>query len=97
MPEMFYTPEQAAEILRLNPATVRRQLKRGDLRGVKRGRVWRVPESALSEPTPDSISKPDSWADAAERAAPIYERSLASGGELTAITAASGDFYEVEG
>lgn len=48
---MLLTIEQAAERLQLHRDTVRRQIKRGALRGVKRGRVWRVPESALTEET----------------------------------------------
>jgi excisionase family DNA binding protein len=47
--EMLLTIEQAAERLQLHRDTVRKQLKRGALRGLKRGRVWRVPESALQE------------------------------------------------
>jgi len=47
MAEMYLTPEQVAARLQLHPETVRRQLKSGVLRGVRRGRVWRVPESAL--------------------------------------------------
>ncbi len=54
MMEMLLTVEQAAERLQLHPETVRRQLKRGELRAIKRGRVWRVPESALGEATPDT-------------------------------------------
>lgn len=50
--EMLLTLEQAATRLQLHRDTVRRQLKRGQLRGVKRGRVWRVPESALEEASP---------------------------------------------
>jgi excisionase family DNA binding protein len=52
MNEMLLTIEQAAERLQLNPATVRRQCQRGALRGIKRGRQWRVPESALMESAP---------------------------------------------
>jgi excisionase family DNA binding protein len=67
--EMLLTVEQTAERLQLSPLTVQRQLKRGALRGIKRGRVWRVPESALlesSHPVPfDSLKTP------AERAAAI--------------------------
>lgn len=48
MAEMYLTPDQVAARLQLHPETVRRQLKSGVLRGVRRGRVWRVPESALS-------------------------------------------------
>lgn len=55
---MFLTVEQTAERLQLSPLTVQRQLKRGALRGVKRGRVWRVPESALGESSPPSVSTP---------------------------------------
>jgi len=50
MAEMYLTPEQVAARLQLHPETVRRQLKTGRLRGVRRGRVWRVPESALESP-----------------------------------------------
>lgn len=48
MAEMYLTPEQVAARLQLHPETVRRQLKAGVLRGVRRGRLWRVPESALA-------------------------------------------------
>lgn len=49
--EMLLTVEQAAQRLQLAPFTVREHLKKGKLRGIKRGRVWRVPESALTEET----------------------------------------------
>ncbi len=52
MPELLLTVEQAAERLQLHPESVRRQLKRGQLRGIKRGTRWRVPESAIEESTP---------------------------------------------
>jgi excisionase family DNA binding protein len=51
--EMLLTVEQAAELLQLTPQTVRLQLQRGALRGVKRGRVWRIPQSALTAPAPE--------------------------------------------
>lgn len=50
--EMLLTVEQAAQRLQLAPFTIREQLKRGQLRGLKRGKVWRIPESALTEATP---------------------------------------------
>jgi excisionase family DNA binding protein len=43
----MYTPEEAAEMLKLNPETVRRFLREGRLRGNLFGRVWRIPESSL--------------------------------------------------
>lgn len=53
---MLLTVEQAAARLQLHPETVRRQLQRGELRAIKRGRVWRVPESALGEATPEAVT-----------------------------------------
>ena len=52
--EMFLTVEQAAQRLQLTPYTVRKHLQAGKLRGLKRGSVWRIPESALSEPSPQT-------------------------------------------
>lgn len=56
--EMLLTVEQAAQRLNLHPVTVREHLSRGQLRGVKRGRVWRIPESALFEAAPVESRKP---------------------------------------
>ena len=47
--EALLTVEQAAQRLQMTPKAIREQLARGTLRGIKRGRVWRVPESALTE------------------------------------------------
>ncbi len=47
--ELLLTVEQAAQRLQIAQSTARRLLKVGELRGVKVGRQWRVPESALSE------------------------------------------------
>lgn len=77
--EMLLTVEQTAERLNLHPVTVREHLARGILRGIKRGRQWRVPESALSESRPIDSK----WEQAANASAPIYAHSLATGGELT--------------
>lgn len=49
MAENFLTVEQAATRLHVHPITVRRHLRLGMLRGIKRGNLWRVPESALME------------------------------------------------
>lgn len=49
MSEQFLTVEQAAHRLHVHPITIRRHLRSGALRGVKRGNLWRVPESALME------------------------------------------------
>jgi len=40
-------PEEAAEILGVNPGTVRRWLREGKLKGVKVGRLWRITEEDL--------------------------------------------------
>lgn len=47
--ETLLSVAQVAARLGLSPNTVRVHLSRGVLRGIKRGRQWRVPESALTE------------------------------------------------
>lgn len=58
MSEMLLTVEQTADRLQLSPLTIQRQLRRGALRGIKRGRVWRVPESALLESSQSTKTTP---------------------------------------
>ena len=45
---LLLTVPQAAEALALSEYEVRRLLRLGDLRGVKHGRTWRVPATALT-------------------------------------------------
>lgn len=56
MEERLLTVDEAAERLRITRRTVRDWLWLGKLRGVKAGRSWRIPESAIEEflqtPTP---------------------------------------------
>jgi excisionase family DNA binding protein len=40
---LFLTPEELARALRVDPETVRRWLREGQVRGQKVGRLWRVP------------------------------------------------------
>ena len=47
--EKFYTVEEAAEELKISARTLGDWLRAGKIRGVKVGRLWRVPESALDE------------------------------------------------
>lgn len=61
MNEKLLTVEQAAEVLSLNPQTVRRWLRTSKMRGLRtgqgKGSVWRVPESAITEAlTPNTPS-----------------------------------------
>ena len=62
MAEQFLTVEQAATRLHIHPMTVRRHLRRGTLRGMKQGKLWRVAESALNVPNP-IIADPQTIAD----------------------------------
>lgn len=41
------TVDETAQYLSCTPTTVRRMLRRGDLRGVKFGKFWRVPREVL--------------------------------------------------
>ena len=47
MPETLLTVDEAATRLRMNPDTLRRQLRQGRIRSVRTGKLWRIPESAL--------------------------------------------------
>jgi excisionase family DNA binding protein len=47
--EVFYTPEQVAEILNVKVSSIRRWLRDGKLEGVQIGRMWRVSHSQLEE------------------------------------------------
>ena len=49
MIEKFLTTEQVANILQVHPFTVLKFLKKGKLRGVKLGRVYRIKESDVQE------------------------------------------------
>lgn len=47
MAEKLLSPERAAQMLDVNPETVRNWLREGKLQGVKVGRLWRVREEDL--------------------------------------------------
>jgi len=47
--EEFYTTEEVALMLKLHVRTVQKWLEQGKLKGVRIGRIWRIPESALKE------------------------------------------------
>ncbi len=45
--EKTYTAEEVAEIFRCSPGGVRSMIRRGDLRAIKVGRRYLIPESAV--------------------------------------------------
>ncbi len=47
--EKMFSVDEAATILGIHPMTVRKWLSAGIIRGVKVGRLWRIPDSALDE------------------------------------------------
>jgi excisionase family DNA binding protein len=49
MAEVWHKVEDIAQMLKLDPETVRRNLQRGNLRGAKFGRVWRISDADLQE------------------------------------------------
>ena len=77
--EALLTIEQAAVRLQLHPETVRRQIKRGLMRAVKRGRVWRVPESALQEAEPNATASTAATAPDSLTRAEFIWREMTSG------------------
>lgn len=91
--EMFFTPEQVALRLQLKTTTIREWLKAGKIpRAQKMGARWRIPESAIAEIGTAPTKGANDWTRAGNMAAPIYEKSLAQNGELTAITTAPGGY-----
>lgn len=44
-----YTVQQAAEILQVCPDTVKKEIKRNRLKGMKVGTEWRITEQALAD------------------------------------------------
>lgn len=49
MNEEVLTVEEAARFLKVDPATVQRELKKGRLPGARVGRIWRISRGALTE------------------------------------------------
>lgn len=47
--EKIYTPEDIGQIFHLATKTIREWLRQKKLRGIKLGKVWRIPESYLEE------------------------------------------------
>jgi excisionase family DNA binding protein len=42
-------PAEVARILRVTPRTIERYCKKGKLKAIKVGRLWRIPRSSLEE------------------------------------------------
>ena len=47
--EKIYTTEQVAEILQMHPLTILNYIKKGKLKGIKLGRVYRIREGSLQQ------------------------------------------------
>ena len=47
--KMVYSPEKVAEIMEVKKSFVMRLLREGQLKGIKMGKFWRVPEKYLNE------------------------------------------------
>ncbi len=47
MAERYYTPEEVAEMYRLNSSTIRRWIRAGQLAALQPGRDYRIPESEV--------------------------------------------------
>ncbi len=47
MQEQVYTIDEAAEALRVHPDTIRRMIRKGELRYSRVGRQYRIPQSEI--------------------------------------------------
>ena len=45
---VVYTVDEVSSILKLPAETIRKYLRRGDLKGARIGRYWRIPEEELA-------------------------------------------------
>lgn len=57
--ERMFSPEETATMIGVSVYTVGVWLRAGKIRGVKLGRVWRIPESALDELAQGGTKKPE--------------------------------------
>lgn len=71
--ELFLTVDQAAQRLQVHVETVRRQIKRGELQAVRRGRTLRIPESALGAVPVRSVGAPKTAATVRAHASRLWE------------------------
>lgn len=49
MEQLFYTVKEIAKILSLTEETIREKLRKGELKGIKIGKSWRIAEKQLKE------------------------------------------------
>lgn len=47
MNDLVYTVKEVADLLKLNPETIKRMIRRGDLKGKKIANSWRVPREEV--------------------------------------------------
>ena len=59
MKEKLLTTEEVAELLRVHHTTVRRWLRKGEIQGIKIGRLWRIKESELDLIEHKNKNKPE--------------------------------------
>jgi len=59
----WFTPVEVAERLKVDPATVRRWLKAGHVRGSHLGRVWRVGDADLAAFMESRVPEPGTVTD----------------------------------
>lgn len=79
------TVEMAADYLHCHPETVRRMIRRGELKAVKFRKFWRVPMEGLRRAENAALDAP-TRAEYSQRAEPLTKTTRASGlGELEAL------------
>lgn len=83
--EMLLTVEQAAQRLQVAQSTVRRFLANGELRGLKRGKLWRIPESALTETRDDATTAKTQASALSPMARALAMKPVKSSGPVDAV------------
>jgi len=47
--EKYYTVKEVAELLKVTERTVRNWIRKGQIKAIKIGRVWRIPANQFSQ------------------------------------------------
>lgn len=57
-PPDWLTPDEAADLLRVNRETIYNQIRRGALPATRMGRVYRIPRAAVKPADPGRLAEP---------------------------------------
>lgn len=57
MDDKLYTVKEVAEMFSVATSTIRKKLRKGDLKGIKIGKVWRIKRTEIQRYCKEGIDK----------------------------------------